>query len=280
MSYLITSDEQLRQYLPNALRTVAGEMSFFDKLSPDLDAAEAWLTLHFIAPSSLNTLPDDEARELAFTLARRIVVSDALLRCVPQLDLVLTPNGFGIVSNQNIVPASKDRVDRLLASLELVRDRSLQQLLPMLYIANGGEWYKSDQGHYFASTLFPFLDLAPLLGKRDHIWSTYQDYQPRIVLMEQELADKFISQPLYDRLRHALLHNCQSLLEVDLTNRLRSIELSLLRGEPLNIPALHTLVTFIRQNPDEFPEWASSSTAALYKDQSFNNKKQSSGYWL
>lgn len=280
MSYLITSDEQLRLFLPNALRTVTGEVSFFDKLTPDLDAAEAWLTLHVIAPQSLNSLPDEQAKELAFTLARRIVVSDALLRAVPQLDLVLTPNGFGIVSNQNIVPASKDRVDRLLANLELVRDRTLQQLLPMLYIANGGEWYKSDQGHYFGSTLFPFLDLAPLLGHREHFWQLYQDYQPRVVLMEQELADKFISMPVYDRLRHGLLHNCLSLLEVDLTNRLRAIELSLLRGEPLNIPALHTLVTFIRQNPDEFPEWAESTTAALYTDQSFHNQKQSSGYWF
>jgi len=280
MPYLIQSDEELRLYLPNALRTVTGEMSFFDKLTPDLDAAEAWLTLHVIAPQSLNSLPDEAAQELAFTLARRIVVSDALLRAVPQLDLVLTPNGFGIVSNQNIVPASKDRVDRLLASLELVRDRSLQQLLTMLYAANGGDWYKSDQGRYFSSTLFPFLDVATLLGHREHIWSLYQDYQPRIILMEQELADKFISLPLYDRLRFAQLHNCFSLLEADLINRLRAIELSLLRGEPLNIPVLHSLVTFIRQNPEEFPEWHSSPVAALYTNQSFTNQKQSGGYWF
>ena len=33
---------------------------------------------------------------------------------IPQLDLVLTPTGFGVVSNQNLAPASADRVKNLL----------------------------------------------------------------------------------------------------------------------------------------------------------------------
>ena len=40
------------------------------------------------------------------------------LIAIPSLDLVLTTNGFGIVSNQNVVPASRERVDALISSLE------------------------------------------------------------------------------------------------------------------------------------------------------------------
>ena len=272
--YLITSDEQLRPYLPNALKTVAGELSFFDKLSADLHASEAWLTTHFIAPQLLETLGEEE-KELGLALTRRIVVADALLRAIPQLDLVLTPNGFGIVSNQNVVPASKERIDRLMATLELTRDRALQQLLPML--THIPDW---PQASYFGATLFPFMDIAPLLGHRDHFWSRHQDYQPRLVQMEQELADKFISVALYQRLRRAQLSGSYSILEADLINRLRAVELTLLRGEKLPILELHSMVTLIRSNPEDFPEWAASSTAALYTDQSFHNKKQSSGYWF
>ena len=111
---LITSDDQLRLYLPNALATVQGEMSLFDKLSADLQLAENWLSVHFLDTSLLTRIAEEEGAETAGNLCRRIVVADALLRAVPSLDLVLTPNGFGIVSNQNIAPASKDRVDRLL----------------------------------------------------------------------------------------------------------------------------------------------------------------------
>lgn len=277
--YLVTSDDELRQYLPNALQTVEGEASFFDRIKPDLLAAERWLTQYVVAPSSLRSMPDEEAQTIALGLARRIVVADALLRAIPQLDMVLTPNGFGVVSNQNIAPASRDRVERLLASLERQRDHALRQLLPMLYIVNGGEWYKSDQGRYFSSTLFPFLDLPALMGETAHQWEQYQLLQPRVILIEHELADKFISQPLYDRLRFNFLHNCYSLPEIDIINRLRAVELALLKGEPLNMPVLTSLVNFIRNNPDDFPEWQESDTARRYEQTSFQNKKNAAGYW-
>ena len=269
---LITSDNSLRPYLPNALKTVAGEMSFFEKLTPDLESSELWFATNFVAPDSLQENPQ------ATALARQIVVDEALLRAVPQLDLILTPNGFGIVSNQNVVPASKDRVERLLVSLELDRDKNILQLLPLLPSVAG--WENTIQGHFFGATLFPFLDIAPLLGHREHFWAVYQQYRPRLIEMEQELAEKFISTPLYERLRLAYLRSIFTLLEADLINRLRAVELSLLRGERLNIPELRSMVELIRTNPEEFPEWTSSTTAVLYTNHSFHNKKQSGGYWF
>jgi hypothetical protein len=84
------------------------------------------------------------------------VAADAMLHAVPQLDLILTPNGFGIVNNQNIVPASKERVDRLLAGLEKLRDDALTIILSMLPAAH--QWTDSEQFRYFADTMFADLD--------------------------------------------------------------------------------------------------------------------------
>lgn len=61
------------------------------------------------------TLPDKEAGYLATAICLR-----AAYDAVPQMDLVLTPTGFGIVSNQNTAPASRERVDAL--RLQLRRD--------------------------------------------------------------------------------------------------------------------------------------------------------------
>ena len=47
------------------------------------------------------TLPDHVAATLATAICLR-----AAYDAVPQMDLVLTPTGFGIVSNQNTAPAS------------------------------------------------------------------------------------------------------------------------------------------------------------------------------
>lgn len=60
-------------------------------------------------------LPDHMAATLATAICLR-----AAYDVVPQMDLVLTPTGFGIVSNQNTAPASRERVDAL--RLQLRRD--------------------------------------------------------------------------------------------------------------------------------------------------------------
>lgn len=45
------------------------------------------------------------------------ICSLAFWDAIPQLDLVLTPTGFGVVSNQNVAPASADRVKALRSQL-------------------------------------------------------------------------------------------------------------------------------------------------------------------
>lgn len=44
---------------------------------------------------------------------KQLVCLSAFLSMLRQLDLVLTPTGFGVVSNDNLAPASKQRVDAL-----------------------------------------------------------------------------------------------------------------------------------------------------------------------
>ena len=61
------------------------------------------------------TLPDHVAASLVTAICLR-----AAYDAVPQMDLVLTPTGFGIVSNQNTAPASRERVDAL--RLQMRRD--------------------------------------------------------------------------------------------------------------------------------------------------------------
>ena len=101
---LIHSDSELRSFLPNALVTVEGEMSLFEKLSSYLTEAETWLATFITgaAPLAAITAENEGANR---PLCCRIVVCHALIHAIPSLDLVLTPNGFGIVSNQN---ASRD----------------------------------------------------------------------------------------------------------------------------------------------------------------------------
>ena len=85
---LITSNDELRKYIPNSIREVKGETPLFDKLAPFLERAEQWFCHHFVPAELLDAVAAEAAH---------IVAVEAYRLAVPQLDLVLTPNGFATV---------------------------------------------------------------------------------------------------------------------------------------------------------------------------------------
>lgn len=66
---------------------------------------------------------------------RRAVYATAAYNALPTLDLVATPNGFGVVSNQNIAPASKERVAAFRESLRQYKSDCKDQCLERYYQA-------------------------------------------------------------------------------------------------------------------------------------------------
>ena len=125
MSNLINDNDTLRKYVPNTLKAVAGELSLFDKIQYHLLQAEQWLTATFVSSDTMSRIRSYSDSTPLLHYCRIITAAEAMLHAVPQLDLILTPNGFGIVSNQNVIPASKERIERLLLSLEKQRDDAL-----------------------------------------------------------------------------------------------------------------------------------------------------------
>ena len=141
MAKLINNDDTLRQYLPNVFATVKGEVSLFDKVKVDIDLAENWVIETFVSTKTFNTICGYAEDNPIKIITAKLIASEALRRAIPSLDLVLTPNGFGVVSNQNIAPASKERVDRLIASLADYRDECIGNLLPA--IVGASQWLTS-----------------------------------------------------------------------------------------------------------------------------------------
>ena len=126
---IIDYEQQLRELVPNVFATVKGETPLSAKLAPFVSSAEQWIITTFTSMEVMRQicLLDDGA-PIKVTV-ERAVVCEAMRTVIPSLDIVLTPNGFGVVSNQNIAPASKERVERLIASLTQQRDELLDSLL-------------------------------------------------------------------------------------------------------------------------------------------------------
>ena len=280
---LITNDEQLRRYLPNAFATARGETPFFDRVLPWLETAERWLFSQFVGDGYADTFLTLDPDEPVRVTAACVVVHEAMMRAVPSLDLVLTPNGFGIVSNQNVAPASRDRVARLIASLEASRDDCIEQLVAYLFRIT--EWYGTTIRHWFTATLFPFIDLANLCGFTDHRWANYLGLRSKAIDVEQRLAEEYISPEQLAVFRSEVM-TMLSDLTVATSHHFRIIEqlrhavVAVLQGNQVPVQSLRDIVDFMRKNETSFPHFRNSATYKLFKPPVFENKKQANGYWF
>ena len=130
-------------------------------------------------------------------LLEAYVYKNAAAESVPSLDLILTDSGFAVVSNQNLAPASRERVAALLNSLRRQASDARDLLLLDLCKTN---WVSSQQCTLVRSTLL----WCPMLARRYGIAINENDPQGDFLLhlptIEQasEMATNIIGQPLMD----------------------------------------------------------------------------------
>ena len=283
---LITTNEQLTALLPNIAVTVQGEIPLYDKMAPFLSMAEKWVCDVFTSEPVFDTicsLAEDNSLRAATT---QIVVYEAFRRALPHLDVILTPNGFGIVSNTNIAPASKERVARLLDTLLENRDAAISQVLSLVPAETG--WLSTEQGKFFAATMFPNLEVTLRFPKTSESrWKQYLSIREKAIAIEEFIATQYLSVELMDVLRSEVQSGqYRSMLHQKISRILQAVEIRCLQStDPtawmhFEHNALFNIVNTIKENPEEFPEWHTSSTAELYNPPVFENKKESKGFWF
>ncbi len=282
MSKLIQTDEQLRSHLPNIISTVKGETPFIERLSLFLDLAEDWVIKTFVSTSTFNTICGYTDSNPIKTLTARLIVADALYRAIPSLDVVLTPNGFAVVSTSNLAPASSPRVDRLLASMLAHRDDCISALLPELVGAS--KWLNSEQADFFGSTLFPDLDVVDSIATTEHKpgsrWQHYLELRPKILDLEASLAEEWFSPELMSALRYENLRSDLTTKRKTIICQIKAQIIGYLRGGSFNSRRLADIVNYIRLNPESFKEWHNSDSANLFAPPVFRNEKKASGYFF
>lgn len=278
---IITTNETLTALIPNVVTTVEGEKPLIDKIDPWLTAAEDWVMETFTGHDEMEAIADDPASTVWEHMAM-LTVTEALRRAIPSLDVVLTPNGFGVVSNTNVAPASKDRIERLVNQMAAQRDHFINMLLIDLRTRSG--WCDSAQFRWFTASLIQAPENC-VVAVYDRVrdgqqWDQFLQLRERAITIEDAIAEKWVSYPVMEQLRMELANvNNATVHQVAL--KVRACVLSELRGNARNHWDLDRIVNYIRKNADIFPDWATSDTAKLYNDPTvFRNKKNSSGYFF
>ena len=272
----ITDNDTLLQYIPNVVETVEGETPLFNKILPQLEITEQWLHDTIVG----DTLIDEEKNKMVCT----IIACEAFRRSVPSLDLILTPNGFGIVSNSNIAPASKERVERLIASLGDLRDKAITALLNVL--RQDSTWLQSAQGQWLASSFFVLPDedttAASAAVRTDDKWEGFLMLREKARPIEQAIAEKWLGQALTARLRATLAGDPHGTSDtVALARTVRQLVIDELLSGKRPVKNLDRCVNYIRNNSTLYPEWQSDPVAELFDDKwRFQNKKEAAGYFF
>lgn len=227
---------------------------------------------------NLDAVPVTENYDRLVSLRRYLagmICSLAFEDAIPQLDLVLTPTGFGIVSNQNVAPASADRVNALKSRLHTQGWIYFEEALDTLRYLGAPKSSKLCASAF--RTLFWKSCQLNVFGiinpTRDNLIE-----KNREVLAEQPSLIRFLSPELF-----------ASLLKAEAsasTTALQSIVIGMCRvyfateGAKAKGAQKLAILSFIEQHPEEFQEYMNSETYKANHFQRYENQKDDSCFFF
>lgn len=129
MEILINSLEDFVKCIPTASGTE------WDAIKPHVETAQIDLVLNLLGADLNTALIALQSTEAARLVVNKLLAVKSYHAAIPFVDLVQTENGFAVVSNSNLSPASKERVERLIAWCEQQID-GLTDLLIKIVMGN------------------------------------------------------------------------------------------------------------------------------------------------
>jgi len=120
--------DQFQKAIPTAVA-----IENFSDVEPYIRSAELWIKTQVLGKDLYDLVAGETfADEDLLQLCRSVIGNHSFWDAIPFLDLVLTNNGFAVISAQNKVPASKERVDRLRENCLVRRDSEVELLIAFL----------------------------------------------------------------------------------------------------------------------------------------------------
>ncbi len=124
---LINNIEEFVKCIP----TASG--SEWDALLPYVETAQMDMTLNLLGAELNTALIALDATNTTRQVACKLLAVAAYHTAIPFVDLSQTANGFAVVSNSNLAPASKERVERLITWCEMQIDKLTDMLISLIY---------------------------------------------------------------------------------------------------------------------------------------------------
>ncbi len=189
---LKVTDDFVRSVLPNILITVDEEIPIASRIEPYFKDAVQWVEKKVLGSFDLP--------EQLQSKAARVVVLHACSRAIPALDIVVTPSGLGVVSSDRLVPASKERIERLIKHLSEDAIFAIMDLQSCCI--NYPEWRDTKIGKWYCSTFYPYLfDAHQLTKEGQDVFDVYKQARAIAEQFENALEREYLGHELMQILR-------------------------------------------------------------------------------
>lgn len=195
---LLTTEDQFIKVIPTA------EGVEWEDFETYRDSAEYWLKSQILGDtlySYLNANGGNSDLTQLVEQCRTVIALKLYYEAIPFTDLTHTPNGFGVVSNGNITPASKERVANLRAGCIARFDTESDNLLDVLESTKivHDEWKSSPAYSLLTNCLIvtarEFSQFGPTLSR-----SALLKLKPWLLFVQEDELSKKISADLVDQL--------------------------------------------------------------------------------
>lgn len=215
----------------------------------------------------------DDARTLKN--ARQYVCLDAFLNVFRQLDLVLTPTGFGVVANQTTSPASRQRVDALELQLEVAREKAKARLTDSLTRLQG--WGATASAKHCIRTVFYSI---LLMERYSTVPVTYANWKAaQVVIMEADMKlRRKISSAQMDKVLDSLRNGRDDYPA--LLVGLQEFTALYIDKSPLVGEKMRNIILLMENEPETYGEYMNSIEYKVNHYEPFENKKDSPAFFF
>lgn len=248
---------------------MAPDEGVFDAVQPflqlQLDEIKGVVTADMFA--KLEQGADPDLRKLCQAVKGWACCS-AYAIAIPHLDLVLTSTGFGVVSNQNVAPASADRVRELRSEVSRQEGYWFESVLDMC--RGRVDWAKST--HSWHDSLFWRSAHVRGFGIYNPTRKDLFDKMPSISSAETALA-QLVSPELFKELLAGEANKSNDSFAGVAVTLWRRAAIAIATSDPSSAASTRSLLRFIEDNIGFFPAYHNSKTYEANNFKRYQNEK-------
>lgn len=246
----------------------------FKRVAPSIDQAVEDICVNILGEKG-EEWATERQRNMQFVI--RLAVIQGFLNVFRQLDLVLTPTGFGVVANDTTAPASKSRVDELQEQLRMELIEKRGKLLDQLTLCEG--WGSQPVAREAMPYLYyetPFCYLNPHCKSAD--WDAAK---PIIAEVDQELRAKISDEQMDDLMLKLRSNGYREYPEIQVRSYMtNAFYHACHNNQRVYLSSVRHIIKELEDNPEIFPLYHNSQAYQVNHFKRYENAKSDPSFFF